>query len=81
MTRLGIYLGNRSVNKSAVSRKTGISKARLSELCTKDHARLTAFELYWIALAIDAEPGEMLEQLYTPLRREFRELSSEEEKK
>ncbi len=73
MTRLGFYLENRSINKSAVSRKTEISKARLSELSTKEHTRLTAAELYLIALAIEVEPGNMLEELYAHLRKEFRE--------
>ena len=80
MTRLGFYLENRSINKSAVSRKTRISKARLSELSTKEHARLTANELFLIALAIEVEPGTMLEELCSPLRKEFRELSAEEKK-
>ncbi|MDR3716665.1 MAG: helix-turn-helix transcriptional regulator [Puia sp.] len=81
MTRLGLYLENRSINKSAVSRKTGISKARLSELSTKEHARLSAAELFLIALAIEVEPGNMLDELYAPLREEFRDSSAGEEKK
>ena len=61
MTRLGIYLAKRSVNKSEISRKTGISKARLSELTLNSSTRLRADELYLIALAIHAEPSEILE--------------------
>ncbi len=79
MTRLGLYLEHRSINKSAVSRKTGISKARLSELSTKEHARLTAAELYLIALAIEADPGSMLEELCGHLKQEFTRITGAEE--
>jgi DNA-binding Xre family transcriptional regulator len=61
MTKLGEYLGSRAVNKSEVSRKTGISKARISELTIKQSARLQAEELYLIALAIGVNPCELLE--------------------
>jgi len=61
MTKLGEYLDRRSVNKSNVSRKTGLSKARLSELSINDTTKLRADELYLIALAIEANPCELLE--------------------
>jgi DNA-binding Xre family transcriptional regulator len=61
MTKLGDYLSKKSVNKSDVSRKTGISKARLSELTLKESAKLRAEELYLIALAIEVNAGELLE--------------------
>lgn len=61
MTKLGEYLIQKSVNKSEVARKTGISKARLSELTLKESAKLRVEELYLIALAIDVEPCDMLE--------------------
>lgn len=61
MTRLGEYLIRKSINKSEVARKTGLSKARLSELTLKQSARLSAEELYLIALAIAVEPCEILE--------------------
>ena len=61
MTKLGEFLASRSVNKSEVARKTGISKARLSELTLKKTAKLRAQELYVIALAIGVNPCEMLE--------------------
>ena len=60
MTRLGEYLGKRAVNRAAVSRKTGISKTRLSELANNTGTKLRADELYLIALAIEADPCEML---------------------
>lgn len=61
MTRIGEYLAKKTINRAGISRKTGISTARLSELSNKESARLTAGELYLIALAIDVNPGELLE--------------------
>lgn len=60
MTRLGEFLAKRSVNKSDVARKTGLSKARMSQLTLNDSAKLRADELYLIALAIDVDPCELL---------------------
>jgi DNA-binding Xre family transcriptional regulator len=64
MTKLGEYLILKSVNKSEVARKTGLSKPRLSELTLNPSAKLRADELYLIALAIDVKPGDLLEALY-----------------
>jgi DNA-binding Xre family transcriptional regulator len=64
MTELGLFLAKKSVNKSEIARRTGISKSRLSELSINDTARLRADELYLIALAIDADPGDMLNNLF-----------------
>ena len=64
MTELGEYLARKSINKSEVSRKTGISKPRLSELTLKESAHLRAKELYLIALAIDVDPCEVLREIY-----------------
>lgn len=72
MTKLGEYLAQKSVNKSEVSRKTGISKARLSELTLNQSARLQAEELYLIALAIDVNPGEMLEAVCGHLKKKIK---------
>jgi DNA-binding Xre family transcriptional regulator len=60
MTRLGEYLAKRSVNRAAISRKTGISTTRLNQLCNAD-AKLRADELYLIALSIDVDPGDLLD--------------------
>lgn len=68
MTKLGLYLAQKSVNKSEVARKTGLSKARLSELCLNASTRLQAEELYKIALAIDINPCELLDVLYNDLK-------------
>jgi putative transcriptional regulator len=70
MTKLGKYLAKRSVNKSEVSRKTGISKARISELTLNESTKLRADELYLIALAIDVDPGELLREVCGHLKLE-----------
>lgn len=63
MTDLGLYLSKKSVNRSDVSRKTGISKTRLSELANNEKTKLRADELYLIALAIDVEPCEIFKEV------------------
>jgi len=60
MTDLGLYLAKKSVNRSDVSRKTGISKTRLSELANNTKTKLRVDELYLIALAIDVDPCDVL---------------------
>lgn len=64
MTKLGEYLTKKSINKAEVSRRTGISKSRLSELSTNLKTKLRAKELYLIALAIDVNPCEVLEEIF-----------------
>ena len=61
MTKLGEFFLNRSVNKALISRKTGLNPSRLSELSINPKAKLRADELYMIALAIEANPCELLE--------------------
>ncbi|MBO9592402.1 MAG: helix-turn-helix transcriptional regulator [Niabella sp.] len=61
MTKLGSYLAQKSVNKSEVARKTGLSRARMNELTLNDRSHLRADELYLIALAIGVKPIELLE--------------------
>ncbi len=68
MTKLGLYLAQKSVNKSEVARKTGLSKARISELSLNPATRLQAEELYKIALAIDVKPCDLLEVLFSGLK-------------
>ena len=63
MTEIGELLGKKSVNKAEILRKTGISTLLLSELGLKSQTRLTAEELYLIALAIDAKPSTDLEEV------------------
>ena len=70
MTKLGKYLAKRSVNKSEVSRKTGISKARISELTLNTSTKLRADELYLIGLAINVDPSEILKEICGHLKLE-----------
>jgi DNA-binding Xre family transcriptional regulator len=64
MTELGLYLAKKSINKAEISRKTGISASRLSELTLNTGAHLRAKELYLIALAMDADPCELLKSIF-----------------
>jgi putative transcriptional regulator len=61
MTRLGTFLSKKSINKAEVSRRTGISTSRLSELTLNSSTKLRADELYLIAIAIDINPCDILE--------------------
>lgn len=68
MTELGLYLSRKSVNRSDVSRKTRISKTRLSELVNNTSTKLRVDELYLIALAIDVDPSELLKEVCKELQ-------------
>jgi len=67
MTELGLYLARKSASKAEIAKKTGISKSRISELTLNPSTHLRARELYLIALAIDAEPGDVLKEVYKEL--------------
>jgi len=67
MTELGLYLSKRSVNRSDVSRKTGISKTRLFDLTNRQNAKLLASELYLISLAIGLDPCDAFKDIYKDL--------------
>ncbi len=60
MTLVGEFFNKKSVSKAEIARKTGISKARLSELSNNPNTHIRATELYLIALAIDVNPTEFL---------------------
>lgn len=68
MTRFGQYLSKKSIKKAEVSRKTGISPSRLSELALNESTNLKAEELYLIAMAIDVNPLEILEVVYKDVK-------------
>ena len=70
MTKLGKYLYKKSINKSEVSRRTGLSKVRISELTLNTSTHLRADELYLIALAINVEPCEILTEVCGHLKLE-----------
>lgn len=71
MTKLGEYLDKKAVNKSLISRRSGISKQRLSELSTNPSSRLRADELYLIALSIEEDPRQLLNFVCGHLRVEL----------
>lgn len=68
MTELGLYFAKKSVNRSDVSRKSGISKTRLSELANNPNTQLRVKELYLIALAIDVDSCELLNEVCKELK-------------
>ncbi|SMG19645.1 helix-turn-helix domain-containing protein [Arenibacter troitsensis] len=68
MTELGLYFAKKSINRSDVSRKTGISKTRLSELANNANTQLRVNEMYLIALAIDENPCELLTEVCKGLK-------------
>ncbi|TAJ05809.1 XRE family transcriptional regulator [Marinilabiliaceae bacterium JC017] len=71
MTKLGKFLNKKSINKASVSRRTGISTSRLSELSLNTKAKLRADELYLISMAIEVNPSEMLHELCGHLTLKF----------
>jgi putative transcriptional regulator len=54
-----------------VSRRTGISQARLSHLTSNESTKLRADELYLIALALDVDPGEMFKEIFKSIKLEI----------
>ncbi|MES2275987.1 MAG: helix-turn-helix transcriptional regulator [Bacteroidota bacterium] len=68
MTDLGEYLQRKSANKAEIARRTGISKARITELSNNETTRLTAKELYLIILAVDDNPGEVFNKLFANIK-------------
>ena len=68
MTEIGKFLEKKSVNKAEIARRTGISTSRLSELSLNKSTRFTVEELYLIALAIDAKPAIVLEEVCKHLK-------------
>ena len=70
MTKLGLYLAKKSVNKAEVSRRTGISKSRMSQLTLNTTTKLEAEELYLIAKAIHVDPCELLTEVCGHLKLE-----------
>jgi putative transcriptional regulator len=68
MTELGLYLAKKSINKAEVSRRTGISKSRISQLSSNSKAKLRAEELYLISLAIDIDPCEVFKEIFKDIK-------------
>ncbi len=68
MTGLGKIFREKLINKSAISRVTGISSARLSELSRNENTIMKAQELYLIALAMETSVEEIADKLYGHLK-------------
>lgn len=70
MTELGQYLSKKSASKAEISKKTGISKSRMSELTLNPSTQLRARELYLIALALDVDPCKMINEIFKDVKLE-----------
>lgn len=68
MTELGLYLSQKSVNKAEISRRTGISKPRLTQLSNNTGTKLTGEEIYKIALSIGVPPEELFLFIYRNIK-------------
>lgn len=68
ITKLGEYLTSKSVNKAIVARKTGLSKQRMGELSLNSDAKLRAYEVKLIALAIGVSPSELFEYVCSGIK-------------
>ncbi|WP_425639456.1 helix-turn-helix domain-containing protein [Algoriphagus yeomjeoni] len=68
MTRLGEIFSRKSINKSDVARKTGLTPQRIGVLTLDEKAKLSAAELYLIAKAIDEDPCKLLDYVCQDLK-------------
>tara|TARA_R110002020_G_scaffold409411_4_gene619173 strand:+ start:419 stop:649 length:231 start_codon:yes stop_codon:yes gene_type:complete len=68
MTRLGEFFDEKSINKSAVARKTGLSTSRIGQLTNNPKTILSAAELYLIAKAITEDPCKLLDYVCQDLK-------------
>lgn len=68
LTKLGEYFEKKSINKSGITRRTGIGKNRLTRLSNDSTTRLLADELYLIALALEIKPIELLDYVCGDLK-------------
>jgi len=59
MTELGQYLSKKPASKARISKITGVSKSRISELTLNPSTHLRAWELYLIALALDVDTRDV----------------------
>lgn len=68
MTKLGEFLLRRQVNKALLARTTGLTTSRIRDLTLKPEARPMGFEIYLIALAIDADLNDLAKTIYSDLK-------------
>ncbi len=63
MTKLGLYLTKRSVNKSDLARKIGVTKQRIDKLSNNDKSKLLLSEAYLIALALQVDVTDFVKEM------------------
>ena len=68
MTKLGLYLTQRSVNKSDLARKIGATKQRIDKLSNNDKSKLLLSEAYLIALALQVDFNDFIEEMCGDLK-------------
>lgn len=68
MTKLGLYLTKRSINKSDLARKIGVTKQRIDKLSNNQKSKLLAREAYLIAMALQLNPTEFIKEVCDDLK-------------
>jgi DNA-binding Xre family transcriptional regulator len=68
MTKLGLYLAKRSINKSDLARKIGTTKQRIDKLTNNPNSKLLAREAYLIAMALQLDPTEFIKDVCEDLK-------------
>lgn len=68
LTRLGLYLSKKPLSQAKLSRRTGISKDRISKLHVDIKSKPSIEEIYLIALALEVKYNEIVEFLCEGLK-------------
>ncbi|KQB99890.1 helix-turn-helix transcriptional regulator [Pedobacter sp. Hv1] len=68
LTKLGLYLTKKPLSQAKLSRRTGISKDRISKLHVDINSRPSIEEIYLIALALEVTYNEIVEFLCKGLK-------------
>ena len=68
MTKLGLYLTKRSVNKSDLARKIGVTKQRIDKLSNSETSKLLLSEAYLIALALQVDVTDFIKEMCGDLK-------------
>lgn len=67
-TKLGKYFEDRFVNRASLSRTTGLSPARLSELSNNEETVLKASEAYLICKALKFDVDDLFNEIFDHLQ-------------
>ncbi|MFN0292535.1 helix-turn-helix domain-containing protein [Pedobacter helvus] len=68
LTRLGLYLSKKPLSQAKLSRRTGISKDRISKLHIDMKSRPTVEEIYLVALALQVPYSDIVDFLCHELK-------------